>query len=98
MRVCEDHETVQLLFSSGLPLGVACQACSHRTLIKPNQLGAHEGDRRQLCRLPLLCRCGRRDVGLFILETPDDAPAFLAGETPPRNKGERSAGLWQASF
>jgi len=80
MRVAAPHETVQLLVRSGLPLGIACQCCQHRTVLKYTLLGVHEGDRRQLCRLPLICRCGRRNIDLIVLETPDDEPAFLSGE------------------
>jgi hypothetical protein len=61
-------------------------------------LGAHEGDRRRLTRLPLVCRCGRRDVALFLPEPPDDARAFLGGETPQAHERQRDANAWRPSF
>lgn len=80
MYLCGYHETGRTLALSGFPLGVVCTSCGHRILLMARQLDAHEADRRLLRRLPLRCRCGSRDVALYLLETPDDAPGFLAGD------------------
>jgi hypothetical protein len=89
MRICEPHDTGRALAFSGQPLGVAGGRCSRRVLLSARQLEAHENDRRALRRLPLLCRrCGSRDVELYLIETPDDAPAFVAGDTPEMSEGQ----------
>jgi hypothetical protein len=83
MRNAMNGDTGSTLFQSAVPLlGVACQRCSHRALLSVEQLEAHANDRRELRRLPLLCRCGSKAVHRVLLETPDDAPAFLAGDRP----------------
>jgi DNA-directed RNA polymerase subunit RPC12/RpoP len=98
MRICEPHDTGRTLALGGQPLGVACSRCSRRVLLSARQLEAHENDRRRLVRLPLLCRCGSRDVALYLVETPDDAPAFLAGDTPQTHEGQGNANRWLPSF
>jgi DNA-directed RNA polymerase subunit RPC12/RpoP len=99
MREATCGDTVTTLFECATPsLAVACSRCSRRTLLTPRQLEAHEGDRRALLRLPLLCRCGSRDVALYVIETPDDVPAFLAGDTPQPYEGQGDANRWRPSF
>jgi len=97
MRNATHGDTGSTLFRSAVPLlGVLCQRCSHRALLSADQLEAHANDRRELRRLPLLCRCGSKSVLRVLLETPDEAPAFLAGEEPAP-EGQDS-GLWSPSF
>jgi len=97
MRNAADGDTGSTLFRSAVPLlGVSCQRCSHRVLLSAQQLEAHAGDRRELRRLPLLCRCGSKAVHRVLLETPDDAPAFLAGDQPAAERHD--GGLWSPSF
>ena len=81
MRPCDPYDTGETIARSGLPLAVACNRCAHRRLLTVRDLRVHEFDDRQLIRLPLLCRCGSKDIDLFLIETPDDQPRFLAGET-----------------
>ena len=96
MRNAMDGDTGSMLFRSAVPLlGVSCQRCSHRVLLSAQQLEAHANDRRELRRLPLLCRCGSKAVHRVLLETPDEAPAFLAGDQPAA-EGQDS-GLWSPS-
>jgi hypothetical protein len=97
MRVVE-RDTVSTLLQSVVPfLGVSCRRCRHRALLSAVQLEAHENDRRQLARLPLLCRCGSKDVQRVLLDTPDEPQAFLAGDDPDEVKGQGD-GLWSPSF
>jgi hypothetical protein len=97
MRLCEPQDTGRTVAMSGLPLAVACLRCTHRRLLTPTQLQAHENDGRELLRLPLLCRCGSRNIELYLMETPDDETAFLAGDTPLATQNERATG-WHRSF
>lgn len=97
MRNATDGDTGSTLFWSAVPLlGVSCRRCTHRVLLSVQQLQAHANDRRRLRRLPLLCRCGSKAVHTVLLETPDDAPAFLAGDEPaPEGQG---SGLLSPTF
>lgn len=72
-----DGVNVAALVGSGLPLVVSCHRCQHRKLLTAKQIGGHEGDYRAIHRLPLLCRCGSKDVDKYVLETPDEARDFL---------------------
>lgn len=97
MRNATSGDTGSTLFRSAVPLlGVACRRCSHRVLLSAQQLEAHAADRRELRRLPLLCRCGSKSVLRVLLETPDEAPAFLAGHEPAAEGQDN--GLWSPSF
>ncbi len=97
MRNAMDGDTGSTLFRSAVPLlGVSCQRCAHTVLLSVQQLEAHANDRRELRRLPLLCRCGSKAVHRVLLETPDEAPAFLAGHRPPTEGHD--PGLWSPSF
>lgn len=97
MRNATSGDTGSTLFRSAIPLlGIACRRCSHRVLLSAAQLEAHASDRRELRRLPLLCRCGSKSVLRVLLETPDDAPAFLAGDEPAAEGQDN--GLWSPSF
>ncbi len=99
MRIAERNETGSTLARSSVPyLGVACRRCRRRVLLSTRDLQAHEHDRRELWRLPLLCRCGSKDVQRVLLETPDEAPAFLAGDDPPPRTEGQGDGLWSPSF
>ena len=89
MRRCNPYDTGKTLTRGGHPLAVVCNRCSHRRLLTVRDLRAHEHDDRQLIRLPLLCRCGSKDIDLFLIETPDDHPRFLAGENPTEPFGMR---------
>ena len=77
MRICVPNDTVAALVDNGLPLAVACHRCQHRQLVSVRQIGAHEGDYRAIHRLPLLCRCGSKNVDRYMLETLSEADAFL---------------------
>lgn len=95
MRVVIHGDTGSVLFRSAVPLlAVSCRRCPHRVLLRAEQLEAHEHDRRELWRLPLICRCGTKDVQRFLLESPDEQAAFLAGATHskvrPRDEATRS--------
>ena len=81
MRPIEPADTCSTLIQSGQPLGVACSKCARRILLTARHLQAFDGDRRALHRLPLLCRCGSRDVDLYLFVTPDEGQAFLIGDT-----------------
>jgi hypothetical protein len=94
-----EHDTGSTLARRLVPLlGVSCRRCRHRTLLSTAQLQAHENDRRQLARLPLLCRCGSKDVVRVLLDTPDEPQAFLAGHDPVELGDQRNDGLWSPSF
>ena len=88
MRPVEPADTCSTLTQSGQPLGVACSKCARRILLTARQLQAFDGDRRALHRLPLLCRCGSRQVELYLFVTPDEPPMFLAGDTPQVYDGQ----------
>jgi hypothetical protein len=93
-----DQDTLGGLLRSIVPLlGVSCRRCRHRALLSTAQLEAHENDRRQLSRLPLLCRCGSKDVQRVLLDTPDEPQAFLAGHDPVEARGQ-GGGLWSPNF
>jgi hypothetical protein len=81
MRICDIADTGRTLVLSGLPLAVSCRRC----------------DRLLLSRLPLLCRCGSRQVDCHLLETPDEARSFLEGGALQVDGGDGS-GLWRPSF
>lgn len=98
MRICGQHDNGRTLALSGHPLGVACRGCGHRILLSARQLEAHEGDRRLLQRLPLLCRCGGCDLALYLFETAADMPAFLNGDAPQAYEGFGAAGLSSPGF
>ena len=86
MRICGHQDTGRTLALSGYPLGIACRTCGRRSLLSAQLLEVHENDRRLLRRLPLLCRCGRCDLALYLFEASDDVPAFLHDDTPqPRD-------------
>src|SRR4051812_19836065 len=97
MRIAANGDTGSSLARSSVPyLGVVCLRCPHRVLLSAQQLEAYDGDRRELLRLPLLCRCGSKAVQRVVIETPDDAQAFLAGEVP--NPAGQSDCLWSPTF
>jgi hypothetical protein len=98
MRICGDKDSGRTLALSGYPLGIACRSCGHRILLSARQLDAHEGDRRLLRRLPLLCRCGGCDLALYLLETAADVPAFLNGDTPQSYESPGGANSWRPGF
>ena len=98
MRLCEPQDTGQSLALSGFPLAVACTLCGHRRLLTARQVHAHKYDRQQLLRLPLLCRCGSRHIELYLFETPDEVPDFLAVDTPLPGASRRTAGGCLPSF
>ena len=98
MRIAEHGDTGSTLARGPVRLlAVSCLRCPHRVLLSAKQLDAHENDRRALWRLPLVCRCGSKDVQRVLLETPDEAPAFLAGDDPNPVEGQGN-GLWSPSF
>jgi hypothetical protein len=98
MRIAEHGDTGATLARSSVPyLGVSCSRCPHRVLLSVVQLEVHEHDRRPLWRMPLLCRCGSRDVQRVLLDTPDETHAFLAGDDPINHEGQGN-GLWSPSF
>ncbi len=97
MRVASVHDNCQDLLASGLPLAVSCQRCPHRVLLRARQIGVYEGDFRAIYRLPLVCRCGSKDVQRIVLETPDEEEAFLAGARPANEAGD-DAPAWRSRF
>ena len=98
MRIVTNGDTGSTLARSAVRLlAVSCSRCPHRVLLSAEQLEAHDNDRRELWRLPLLCRCGSKAVQRVLLETPDEAHAFLAGDGPPEAKAQGN-GLWCPSF
>ena len=98
MRLCDPQDTGQTLSLSGFPLAVACTLCGHRRLLTARQVDAHKNDRRQLLRLPLLCRCGSRQIELYLFETPDEVPDFLAADTPLPGPGRWTTSGCRPSF
>lgn len=82
MRICSHKDTCRVLYARGLPLGISCQHCQRRTLLRIGILGVHEHDYRPVSRLPLLCRCGSINVQRVILESPNDGELFLSGSSP----------------
>ena len=98
MRPIELTDTCLTLLQTGQPLGVACTRCLRRILLTARQLQAFDGDRRALHRLPLLCRCGSRDVDLYLFQTPDEGPAFLSGDTPLVYDGQGDGNRWVPGF
>lgn len=83
MRVAARGDTGSSLIRSAVPLlAVSCLRCPRRVLLNAEQLEVHEHDRRELSRLPLICRCGTKDVQRFLLESPGEEAAFLAGANP----------------
>lgn len=98
MRVIESNDTCLTLLQTGQPLGVACTRCTRRILLTARQLQAFDGDRRALHRLPLLCRCGSREVALYLFQTSDEGPAFLSGDTPQVYDGQGDGNRWVPSF
>jgi hypothetical protein len=97
MRICDIADTGRTLVLSGLPLAVSCRRCAHRMLLNAEQIEAHANDRRPLVRLPLLCRCGSRQIDCHLLETPDEARTFLDGVPLQVDRGDGN-GLWRPSF
>jgi hypothetical protein len=92
MRHASRNDTGDTLVKSALPvLCVNCLRCPRRIVLKAHQIGAHEGDTRTLYRLPLICRCGSKDVEKWLLDAPEEEAAFLAGATPQRQGGHNSA-------
>jgi hypothetical protein len=99
MRVCEQFEPCRSLVETGQPLAVVCQRCRHRALLTVQQLEVYPLDRRLLRHLPLLCRCGSRQIELILIETPDDIPAFLAGDLPaPPHSLPGGSDPWRPTF
>ena len=80
MRICSDGDSGATLVTSGWPLGISCRSCDHRYFLTARQLEAHKYDRRQLRRLPLVCRCGACDLALYLIEAPGDLAAFLTAD------------------
>ncbi len=78
MRSCSHDDTVAGLVDSGLPLAVSCLRCRHRTLFVTRQISAYEATYRAIDRLPLLCRCGSKDLDRFVLDGDDEAREFLS--------------------
>lgn len=88
MRNVTDGDTGSTLFRSAFPfLAVACHRCSRRVLLSAEQLEVHGTDRRKLQRLPLVCRCGSAALAKVLLETAEEAPAFLTGQQPQEREG-----------
>lgn len=79
MRDVVEHDTGSHLARSLVPaLGVICRRCRYRSLLSAVQIQAHEHDRRKLSGLPLLCRCGSKDVQRVLLDTLGERDAFLS--------------------
>jgi hypothetical protein len=97
MCIASVHDNCQDLLASGLPLAVSCRRCPHRVLLHARQIGVYEGDFRAIRRLPLVCRCGSKEVERIVLETPDEEEAFLAGSLPP-TQAEADAAAYRPRF
>jgi DNA-directed RNA polymerase subunit RPC12/RpoP len=78
MRPCSPQDTVTALVDSGASLAIACQRCRDRALFGPRQIAGYESHYRALCRLPLVCRCGSRNLDWFVLDGDTEARTFLA--------------------
>jgi hypothetical protein len=88
MRIARRGETVASLFRTPRPsLAVCCRRCGRRTPIDLADLAAHERDRQEVVRLPVICRCGTTAIEWIVLETPGEFEAFMSGREPPPSKG-----------
>jgi hypothetical protein len=94
MRIAKRGETVASLFRPPCPsLAVSCRRCLHRASIDLVRLEAHEHDRREVVRLPVICRCGANAIDWIVLESPREAAAFMSGREAP-SPGGSIATLW----
>ncbi len=96
MRMAQRGETVASLFrTANLFLGMRCRRCARRTPLDLADLPVHPRDRREVVRLPVVCRCGAAAIDWFVLETADEAAVFVRGLTvsPPIGAvGDASSG------
>ena len=84
MRIAGRGETVASLFRVSSPsLVVSCRRCFHRAPIDLVRLGAHEDDRREVVRLPVICRCGANAIEWIVLESPGEVEAFISAREAP---------------
>ncbi len=77
MRACSHEDTIATLIDSGLPLALSCHRCRYRSLFGVRQMRACEGHYRAVHRLPLLCRCGSKDLDKYVLDAEGEARDFL---------------------
>lgn len=76
------------LAGSRHPLLVACNRCSHRASITGEQLGAHEGNMKELRHLKLHCaKCGARNYRLFLVHSAAHVEQFMSGDDLEKFKG-----------
>ena len=94
MRDPTGRDTVLSVMDSGLPLAVRCGYCPHRILIRRERLAGFVGNAK-IERLPLVCSCGSKDVVVAILETPDEAEAFIE---PNSTRGTTQPGSCHPTF
>ena len=78
MRLCSPEDTVAALVDSGLPLALSCHRCQRRTLFGVRQIRSYEAHYRAISRLPLLCRCGSKELDRYMLDAEAEAGAFLS--------------------
>lgn len=79
MHIAERGETIASLFMNPSPsLAVHCRRCRRRTRIDLTRHHAHEQDRREVVRLPVICRCGTNALDWIVLDR-SEVEAFLSG-------------------
>jgi hypothetical protein len=84
MHIARPGETVASLFGAPSPsLAVRCRRCERRTSLDLVDLQAHERDRREVVRLPVICRCGTTAIEWVVLESPGEVEAFMSGRAAP---------------
>ena len=74
-----ESATLHDIWASGLPFGVSCQHCLHRSLVEPRQIGAARGDRTLIDTLPFICtKCGHRTFTTHLFTQRGKARRFMA--------------------
>jgi len=67
------------LWKSGLPLGVSCNNCLHRSLIEPGRLGAREGSTRCIDTFHFHCtKCRQRAFTAHVFRARREVRRFMA--------------------
>jgi DNA-directed RNA polymerase subunit RPC12/RpoP len=67
------------VWSTGLPLGLACNRCLHRALIERTVIGARAGNLQCVDTLPFRCtRCGQRDFAVHLFREKRLMRRFMA--------------------
>jgi hypothetical protein len=89
MRIATRGETLGSLFRNPTPsLAMSCRRCRHRASIDLTRFGAHAHDRREVVRLPVICRCGTSAIEWVVLDAADEVEAFISGGVSLAEQGE----------